>query len=317
MKRRYHVAGVIAALLISAAFIAYVARALHGRDLSIYASPRALIGIVLAASMYGLGVPLLALAWREMLRGLGVSKSWRELTAILGMTQIAKYVPGNVGQYVGRAAMSFGRGIPTRAFAVTLVLETLLLIAAALSVGVSTGLMSSVGLEVLQSKGWQLAAILMLVAAIAGSLVVFRRMAPRLLKRIAPQHAHLLEGQLLPDRACMALAFGLYCLTNLCIGFGLVLLARWLLPQGSASANWLLLACFALAWVVGFATPGAPAGLGVREGLLLVMLGPVFTPALASILIIALRLATTLGDLAWFLGGYLLLPKYVPSSSMN
>ncbi len=147
----------------------------------------------------------------------------------------------------------------------------------------------------------------MLAAAIIG-LVLFRTLAPRLLRRFAPQHAHLFDSNLLPPRLTVVRAFLLYCATYCVVGIGIIALAHLLLPS-QPHDNWLLVASFALAWVVGFATPGAPAGLGVREGLLLLMLGPVYTPALAGILIIALRLATTLGDVINFVVGLILLPR--------
>jgi uncharacterized membrane protein YbhN (UPF0104 family) len=61
--------------------------------------------------------------------------------------------------------------------------------------------------------------------------------------------------------------------------------------------------------VVGFVTPGAPGGLGVREGLMLLMLAPVYSTASAGILVIALRIATTLGDVLILIMGMLLLPR--------
>lgn len=210
--------------------------------------------------------------------------------------------------------MSFACGIPPRAFAVTLVLETLLVVAAALIVGVGTAMFSTVGLELVRSKAWQLSVVLIMIAVAAGGLLMLRVLAPRLLRRFAPRHANLLGNQILPPRKRIVRAFGIYCVANLGVGSGLVVLAHWLLPHaGHATA--LLIGCSTLAWVVGFATPGAPAGLGVREGLLLLMLGPVFTPALAGILIIALRLATTLGDVLWFFVGLMLLPKRLPAPS--
>jgi len=69
--------------------------------------------------------------------------------------------------------------------------------------------------------------------------------------------------------------------------------------------------------VVGFVTPGAPGGLGVREGLMLLMLAPVYSTASSAILVIALRIATTLGDVLILMGGIVMLPRNrgVPSNS--
>jgi len=308
MKRSYRIASLIAGLIVTALFVLYAVRALHGRDLTVYATPRAFCGIILAALCWVITLPLIALAWRSMLSGLEVYKSWRELIAILGITQFAKYVPGNIAQYLGRAGMSLSRGIPVRAFAVTVMLEMLLVVAAAMMMGLGSGVWSTVGWALVRDKSEQLVFIAALLTAAAAALLMFRRIAPALLRRVAPRHAHVLEGGLLPPPAAILAAFVLYLLVYACLGLGLIILARLLLPNVSHD-NWLLVASFSLAWIVGFVTPGAPAGLGVREGLLLLMLTPAYSSATASILVIALRLATTLGDVVNFVGGLLILPR--------
>ncbi|MDQ2972836.1 MAG: hypothetical protein M3R20_07650, partial [Pseudomonadota bacterium] len=141
MKRRHHILGSIAGIAVTVIFLVYVARSLRGHDLTAYATPRAFAGIGLATLFYCLSLPLIAWAWRDLLRGLAVIKSGRELTAILAITQFAKYLPGNVGQYVGRTTMSLSRGIGLRAFGVTVVIEMISLMGAALLVGIGAGLL--------------------------------------------------------------------------------------------------------------------------------------------------------------------------------
>ncbi len=308
MKHVYRTLGTLAALAVTIVFVVYVWHALRGHDLAVYANPRALVAIVAAALIYCCGIPLTALAWQGLLRGVGTHKSWRELTAILGFTQIGKYVPGNVGQYIGRGALSLKRGIELRPFTVTVLLEIVLSVAAALFVGVCTGMLSQAGLTVVRSRSLQLFMVLCLLTIAGAGMFAFRRFVPPLLRRIAPKRAHVLEGELLPSRWWILRAFFLYCCSCLVVGVALIVLAHVLYPSVSHE-DWLLLASFALAWIVGFVTPGAPAGLGVREGLLLLMLGPVYGAALAGVLIIALRIATVFGDFLCALAGWLLLPR--------
>lgn len=315
MKRRNQVLGSLVGLVFSAAFVIYVMRALRGEDLRVYATPRTVMGICIAIVLYCASLPATTLAWRSLLRGLGVRKSWRELTAIVMITQFAKYMPGNVAQYIGRATMSLKRGISTREFGVTTVLETLLTIGAAILVGCGAGMLSSYGRSVIHGDAPELLLILFLIAAALAGLVLVRTYALPLLRRFAPQRAHMLEGQLLPSYAHMARAFMMYCIAYGVIGVGFVVLAHLLLPHGTPHHNWLLTASFALAWVAGFIAPGAPAGLGVRESLLLLMLVPTYPPAAASLLVIALRIVTTLGDLVNFGAGFVLLPRRVSDPS--
>lgn len=308
MKRALRVTGYIAVAIIIAAFVWYVVRSLRGHDLSAYATPSAALGIVLASIFWSLGTPLLALAWRILLTGLGIRRSRRELFGIAGITQFAKYLPGNVGQYIGRVGMSLARGIPARPLAISLILETLLVIAAAITVCVGAGALSSVGRNALHAHGAQLGLIAVLIAVAGAGLYALRRIAPWLLRRLAPKYAPALDGTLLPPRTALARVFILYCINYFGIGIGLILLAHFLLPSAPHD-YWLLIAVFALAWVVGFVTPGAPGGLGVREGLMLLMLAPVYTMTAAGVLVIALRIATTLGDVLNLGAGFTALPK--------
>lgn len=308
MRRFYRVLGLIAGLIVTAFFVWYVTRSLRGHNLSAYATPRAALGITLAALVWPFAALPLAWAWRDLLAGVGTKKHWRELYGIMCISQFAKYVPGNVAQYAGRVGMSLARGIPARALAVTLIMETLLLIAAALTVGVSTGVVSTIGLDLLQHHSSQLAVILALVVLAIAALFVIRKFAPPLLRRFAPRYTPALDGALLPPTAHLLRAFAFYCAMYLMTGASTIVLASFLVP-GAPHDYWLLTASLTLAWVVGFVTPGAPAGLGVREGLLLLMLTPAYTAAVASVMVIALRIVTTLGDVLILCGGLMLIPR--------
>lgn len=307
-KRLLHVVGFSVALVVTALFAWYVARSLRGHDLAVYATPRAALGIVVAALFWSCGVPLLSLAWRALLAGLNAPHPLRELFGIVGITQFAKYIPGNVAQYIGRVGMSLARGIPARPLAITLILETLLVIAAAIVVCVGAGTLSDLGRDALRTHGLQLGLIALLVVAAGVGLFVLRRIAPWLLRKFAPKYAPALDGRLLPPRASLLQAAIAYCLIYVVAGIGLIFLARLLLPD-AAHDYWMLIAVFALAWVVGFVTPGAPGGFGVREGLMLLMLAPVYSTAAAGVLVIAFRIATTLGDVLTLAAGFILLPR--------
>src|SRR5690606_21065797 len=94
----------------------------------------------------------------------------------------------------------------------------------------------------------------------------------------------------------------------LIVGIGFTAMAPILAP-GSGFPFLQLCGAFAAAWVVGLLVPGAPAGLGVREAVLLVLLGEVMPTADAVVAIALLRVATTLGDLVHFVAGGVLLRR--------
>lgn len=299
--------GIVIGLVATALCVVFVARAWRGQDFSTYASPQALAALAVCVAGYVLGVGISAHAWRQLLAGSGLQRSWRELAGIVSVTQVGKYLPGNVAQHIGRASLALQRGIGAAPLATTVVVEMLLLMLASLVVGVLALLLSDTSLAVIPLDRGPAAALLAgLVLIVIAGLLTLRRFGPPLLRRFAPRQAGLLDPAQLPSAASIARAFVSYCAVYLSFGAGIVLMAQLLAPTATPDP-WLLVAAFALAWIIGFVTPGAPAGLGVREGVMLLILGTTYPAATAGVLVVALRLATSIGDVLLLpLGGWLL-----------
>jgi len=67
------------------------------------------------------------------------------------------------------------------------------------------------------------------------------------------------------------------------------------------------IAVFSAAWIAGFLAPGAPAGLGIREAILLTGLGPTFGAQAAVEIAILFRALSVTADLVALCVGALLL----------
>jgi len=61
---------------------------------------------------------------------------------------------------------------------------------------------------------------------------------------------------------------------------------------------------YLLAWLAGLVVPGAPGGLGVREGVLVFLLGGVSGEAFAVALAVAMRFVSTTGEAIFALVGF-------------
>jgi hypothetical protein len=135
----------------------------------------------------------------------------------------------------------------------------------------------------------------MLIGAIAAPV---RRRATRFLQRFS---AHYSARTLLMVSA-------IYSLTFVALGIALAVLTEGVL--GTASPwNWLQFTWrFALIWVLGLATIGAPAGLGVRELLMLAWFSPALGETAALSLAALLRGVTISADAAIFVFALLLRP---------
>ena len=64
-----------------------------------------------------------------------------------------------------------------------------------------------------------------------------------------------------------------------------------------------VVARFAVAWLAGYAVVGAPAGLGVRDGMLVALLMPQLTMEQALMLALVHRAVSLAGDFALFAAG--------------
>jgi glycosyltransferase 2 family protein len=299
--------GLLLGLGATAAFVLYAVRVLREQDLSAYVSASAITGIGIAAVGYSLIIPISALAWRRLLANSGVAKNWSELSIIMGVTQLAKYIPGNVGQHIGRAAMSIERGIPVRPYSTTVVTEAILAVIAAIIVGIAGYGLSGTSSDVLRHHGAIVVPAIIILAGMCALTIILGRSTLLRLLHGQTRRQDKNSGRItLPRGGVLCYALGIYVLNYLVFGAGITAMTMLLLPN--QQMQWpLLTGSFALAWVVGFFTPGAPAGLGVREGIMLGLLQSTYTRPDALLIIIALRLATTIGDILCFLAGSLVL----------
>ncbi|HJW46448.1 MAG TPA: lysylphosphatidylglycerol synthase domain-containing protein [Lysobacter sp.] len=300
MKRFYRPVGFAIGLIATAAFAWYASRALQGQDLSRFASARSISALVIGGLCYATVIPVSAAAWRWLLLDLRSPRSWRDLAEIMAITQLAKYIPGNVGFHLGRAGMAVARGVSTRAVVSSMLFETVLAVAAALAVGVAGIALSEAGTSVVRSNsdlrgGLTTAAVLLAVLAVLA--IGFRLFLGSLRQRFMAHHDW-------PSVPTLVRAFAAYSTNYIFIGIGIWLMAKLLLPDENHDPG-LLAASFALAWVAGFFTPGAPAGLGIREALMLVVLRAAYASPDALVLVVAMRLATVLGDILIFFVGYM------------
>ncbi|PFH10714.1 hypothetical protein BCF11_3143 [Collimonas sp. PA-H2] len=302
LKRIYRLLGLMIGLAAMIAFMGYAVKTLTIADITHYLTGPALAAILMAALLYATIIPVSAWAWKSMLADIGCPHSWHELSMIMGVTQMAKYLPGNVGQHIGRAAMSMTRGISIQPFLLTVFSETLLALLAALMIGTAGAFFSQAGLASFTSAH-QTIFIPVLAGLLIIVLLLYRPLAPRLLRRFAPAYDSSSLAGLLPHSITLLKALVAYCLNYVTIGIGIFLIAMVLLPEAKHDFM-LLLASFSLAWVAGFFTPGAPAGLGVREVIMLGMLSASYPGSSALLIIVAFRLATILGDSFCFLVAY-------------
>lgn len=302
-RRTFRWLGAVVALAAGVFFVQQARSALSGNDLTALLRPGTLAAIGALGVLYALAVPSTALAWARILARLGTPMRFVTTVSILAASQFGKYLPGNVAQHVGRVVMARSKGLDVPGAVLSMVYETLLLLIACVHVSALTLLWNTPealkGTALDTRRGEVLAAVSL--GALAGMFLV-----PRVARIIAHRRGvaeQRASASSLDWRTALG-CYALYLANFALVGAGLALVASTLAPgQASISDMVFLAGAYAGSWILGFLAPGAPAGLGIREAVLVVWLGSLYGPAHAVALAIALRIATTLGDLINFLWG--------------
>jgi uncharacterized membrane protein YbhN (UPF0104 family) len=251
----------------------------------------------LLAAVLGLGAS--GLAWRAMLAALGAALPVAAVPPVFFVAQIGKYLPGAIWPYLAQVRLGRRYGVTGSQSAAA----SVLFVVAHCATGgaVAAAVLPWVDPAVTRRFWWALVfAPLLLVALHPRLLLPTLRAAHRLARRGAA-----------PDRLAgrrVAAALGWLLLTWAGYGASLLAVLTPLTTRGPLPATALSVGGYALAWTVGFAAAAvlvvaAPAGLGVREVVLIALLTPVTSAAAATAIALLSRLTQTAGDALWALAG--------------
>ncbi|MCD6322235.1 MAG: hypothetical protein J7L77_04345 [Clostridiales bacterium] len=227
--------------------------------------------IIGSALIYGMANCLLACTWRSLLKHFGVSTTWRWALRTYGISQLAKYMPGNVFHLAGRQSLGLAAELPGWPLAKSSVWEIGL-------ISLTGGLFGLLALPLLLPSISVSFSLLLFSTVFFGVSVVLKYFS-----------------------ADMAKAFvcNLFFLTV--SGMVFVYLLFQLSKIDGTHTIWVsFCGAYVIAWLVGLLTPGAPAGVGVREFVLLFLLKGFVIETELLLIIVTGRIVTVLGDIFFF-----------------
>jgi glycosyltransferase 2 family protein len=225
-----------------------------------------------------------AAALRLVGSGIGLALSFW----INAMSQLGKYVPGSVWHLVGRVAIYRRYGVPTSRGSAVIVVENVVLLVSGVCIGIA------LAFEAVAAAAFDdVVAVGPLGARhVVGTLLGLGTwwllvwvLAPMLVRRFSFEGVYD-SGRIFVSGVAIWMLFGL---------------AFWmLLPVEQRSLRMLPVAigAYALAWTAGNVALFAPAGIGVREAVLVALLGPSLGVPVAIGAAASSRIVWTIGEFA-------------------
>ncbi|MEO3798847.1 lysylphosphatidylglycerol synthase transmembrane domain-containing protein [Nonomuraea sp. B1E8] len=257
-------------------------------------SPWAVLGAFAAVL---LGQFFMLVAWREILAGLGTRVPLRVAGRIMFVGQLGKYIPGAVWAYAAMMDLGRDHGSPPRRTFATISLGLVINIGVAISIAAAT-----LGSQEVVRQAWYLVLLVPVIVVCLHPKVLAWGL--NLALRVARREP--LESVLPGRTVVVAVAWT-------ALGWLVYGVHIWLLA-GVTDLYVVATGAYAFAWATGILTVVVPAGVGIREGALVLVLGPIVgTPAALAVAIVS-RLAFTLSDataagVSWLLG------RQAPSST--
>jgi hypothetical protein len=241
----------------------------------------------------------LGLGWAGLVQAFsGTPVKRRNLWRVHARIQVSRYLPGNTFQ-VGRHVFARSVGVGHTSLVTSAMVEAVVMIAAA-------AVLALAGLPRLAVPDIVPTTPMLLILAGIGAMTV--ALVLILTARLRP----MLN---LPGRhgSAMIRAFGIGILAFVAGGLILAaLLAAQGRPLGLDDLGGLV-AAFALSWVTGFLAPAAPEGVGVREAVLLTLLGGTDPAPEQLVAVVLLRVVFVSGDgLLALIAGLIRRPDELP-----
>ncbi len=239
--------------------------------------------------------------WFQILRYYSYEIPFRESLFLWAFSELKRYIPGNIWSFLGRSVLFHERGVAKNHLATSFVVEAQVFVLSGLLISLLT---LSFVFKQYHIYGGSLISLLVVGVVVsvclffAGNKFVLPRLPGRMsrvLSHVLPPFSFRQNSSLLLISVLALLFFG--------IGNFFVASSLFLLP---VNLVWMISGFFVLAFIAGYLSIIAPTGLGVREGLIIILLKNFVNTGLAGFLSLFTRVILMGSEAIFLLSSYLL-----------
>jgi hypothetical protein len=303
-SRARRIAGAIVKWGLLAAVLVFVGRALYHNFGEVRWSEIRFDAALMALAVASVAAAraIVFLPYALLVSRFGHRPPWSGMIGAVWISQVARYVPGKVSSVVSMALALRRYGVPDQVAVSTLVIVDGLSVVIGMLVAIPITLWEPV--RQFLPMAWLWCILGMAAALVCLHPRVFGTVGNFLLVRIGYKPFASLPRLRDYVRPALALA-----LTYVLFGVGYWLMARSLGAEAAPADLPIFICAVTVVLIGGFLAFFAPAGLGVQEGLLLVLLGPMIGAGPAAIIAVLMRLLQTVTEAGLGAVGLALLRK--------
>lgn len=284
--------------LVTILAVLFVIRKLMGLDIdySTLANAKSLVWILVISVIYGIIIVVYGWPWSNYVKMITHTRlPYPPVAFIMAKSNLLKYIPGNVFQYIGRNELAIRKNLKHSEVGMATIFD------------VATNLLAAAILGcVFYFDGFkrvlaQFGAKIAMVLVIAGIAVLLILVIVWIKKRaLIMKYVSLLKSR---DNLFMILANLCFYALNMFVNAALyiVTLICILNMELHISDIYVLMGAFMLSWIVGFIVPGAPGGIGIREFIITLLVPADIDAQMILFGIVVYRLINILGDIFGFL----------------
>ncbi|MGC0848773.1 hypothetical protein [Pantoea agglomerans] len=268
--------------LISVASIFFVVLRLKvylNEDVLVFFNLTNLLIVSLIAFSYGITSIILGCSWRYLLAMSGSVHTFRWAIGVYGIAQLAKYMPGNIFHFAGRQVLGMADGVSAKSLLKSTFWELVILV-------ISGGVFIIIVIPSYLDSYLQFKTLAM--CAFVFSVFFIGIFSYKFINRF------------------FTIAFFLQLSFLVFSGFVFYLILLLVSTKKHffyTEDYWMLMfvpAAFVTAWLIGLVTPGAPAGIGIREVVLIYLLGSYFDNSEIILAVVVSRIVTVSGDVFFY-----------------
>lgn len=266
-------------------------------DYSILFNIKNIVIFIICCLVYSIFIVLNAIPWKNIVQIL-VSKKMDFITSAKVETKsnLMKYLPGNVFQYVGKNELALIHNISHISVASATVIDVIINLITVFMIIIIFYLKGLI--KVFSLYGIKLLYLIFIAGSLFLILVILAIIFRRKIKKVLKSYNNLFK---LKNIKILLKNSLFHFVRNIVNAFLFVIIFKFIVLGNLNIGLISVLGAFVLSWFIGFIMIGAPGGIGIREAVITFLLGNLMNGEDILLSIVIYRFVSIIGDILAFL----------------